>query len=70
MLTEDNDDAILDGLDFCFGDEPSVVAAAQFATCRWKEGMVKWRRPFLSAGSLKVRLTGLLMSCSSGTFLD
>ena len=28
LLTEDNDDAILDGLDFCSRDEPSVVAAA------------------------------------------
>lgn len=43
LLTKNDDDAILDGLDFCLRDEPSVVAGAQLSICRYKKGTVKWR---------------------------
>lgn len=42
-LTENDDHAVLDGLDFRPGEEPSVVPGARVSICGCKEGAVKRR---------------------------
>ena len=42
LLTENDDNTILDGLDLCLWDEPSVVTGAQLSICRCKKWTIKW----------------------------